>query len=833
MLEINAVNKYFHKGRKNQIHVINNTTLQLEDKGLVALLGPSGCGKTTLLNAIGGLDKIKSGSISINNQKISTRKISRVDKLRNSNIGYIFQDYKLIEHLSVYDNVAIVLKMKGIKDKSEIKEKVEYVLEKVGMLRYKKRPANMLSGGERQRVGIARAIVKSPNIILADEPTGNLDSKNTLEIMKIIKSISQERLVILVTHEQDLAKFYASRIIEIEDGRIVKDYENELNSELDYRQDSDFYLKDFSNHLYLEPSPIPEDSSQKQSSNFENNHVDIQVFSNQEVDLQLTIVIKNGNIYLKSENSTTKIEVVDENSSIEFIDDHYQKLEKQQAFNYQFDFDKLSCNTKKKNYASIFNLGTLIKNGFKRVIDFPILKKVLLAGFFLSAMFIMYSVSSIAATLTIDEQDFVDVNKSYISIQQGKVSVENYLQYEQLENINDILPGNSKITLSISLEKYYQTQNRKANITGSLTNLNQITEKDIVLGKMPETATEIAIDKMTLERALNDNDLFQMVGIMEVEDFLNKTIPVQYMDPFTIVGITDTSNPSIYIPSNSMINVIANNTQKAEDYYYGYYQEESSTEEIILDYNLYQNKINLTKGRFPINDYEVIVSTSNAEQMPLNKEINLKINDKKLTVVGYYDSSEGYSYYFVNPTMIKYQVINSSKTITVSTQNKAVVLEKLQDEKLNAKDCYEESRKDYLQQRKEDIKVTLSVSGIILLISLIEIFLMIRSSFLSRIKEIGIFRAIGVKRIDIYKMFAGEIIAITTLASVPGLLLMAYILSILSKIKYLTNYIMITPSLIIASFIFVYLFNLIIGLFPVYNTIRKRPAEILSRYDLD
>ena len=234
MITLKNVNKYFNKGKKNEVHVINNTSLTLDNTGLVALLGPSGCGKTTLLNTIGGLDKIKSGSIYIDDKKISSRCSYKVDKIRNLNIGYIFQDYKLIDNISVYDNVALVLKMIGIKDKKEIKTRVEYVLDKVGMLRYKRRPAAMLSGGERQRVGIARAIVKDPAIILADEPTGNLDSKNSLEIMKIIKSISKERLVILVTHEQDLAKFYASRIIEVSDGVIVKDYLNDVDEQLDY-----------------------------------------------------------------------------------------------------------------------------------------------------------------------------------------------------------------------------------------------------------------------------------------------------------------------------------------------------------------------------------------------------------------------------------------------------------------------------------------------------------------------------------------------------------------------------------------------------------------------
>lgn len=200
MVRLEKVNKYFNRRKKNEIHIINNTSLTFEDTGLVALLGTSGSGKTTLLNAIGGLDKVNKGKIYINGKKITRRRTYAVDKIRNLNIGYIFQDYKLIDNLSVYENVAMALRMIGVKDKKEIEKRVNYVLESVNMYRYRNRPAKMLSGGERQRVSIARALVKNPNIVIADEPTGNLDSKNSLEIMNIIKAISKEKLVILVTH---------------------------------------------------------------------------------------------------------------------------------------------------------------------------------------------------------------------------------------------------------------------------------------------------------------------------------------------------------------------------------------------------------------------------------------------------------------------------------------------------------------------------------------------------------------------------------------------------------------------------------------------------------
>lgn len=235
MIEISKVNKYFNRHRKNQIHVINNISLNMENTGLVALLGPSGSGKTTLLNAIGGLDKVQKGKIFINGKKISSKFTGKVDKIRNLNIGYIFQDYKLMENMSVYDNVALVLRMLGIKNKEEIKKRVYYCLEKVGMYRYKNRLAGMLSGGERQRVGIARAIAKAPDIILADEPTGNLDSKNSHEILSLFKELNEKEgvSILMVTHDSKIAS-YSSKLLYIKDGIIDRTIEREGLSQKEY-----------------------------------------------------------------------------------------------------------------------------------------------------------------------------------------------------------------------------------------------------------------------------------------------------------------------------------------------------------------------------------------------------------------------------------------------------------------------------------------------------------------------------------------------------------------------------------------------------------------------
>lgn len=809
MLSLKNVNKYFNRHRKNEIHVINNISLEFNDNGLVALLGPSGCGKTTLLNAIGGLDKIKSGKIYVNGKKISSKIDGKVDKIRNLNIGYIFQDYKLVDSMSVFDNVALVLTMLGIKDKNEVKNRVEYVLDKVGMLRYKRRPANMLSGGERQRVGIARALVKNPNIILADEPTGNLDSKNSLEIMKIIKSISKDRLVILVTHEVNLAKFYADRIIELKDGSIVKDYINKDKEDLDYAIDNNIYLKDFDKHDVIKD----EDKL-------------INIYLDDKDKIKLDIVVRNGNIYVNSK-SRDNVVVIDEDSNIELINDSYKKIQESDIDKYNFD---LKDDGKKKRYSSIFNPISLITNGFKKVFDYSFLKKLLLLGFILSGMFIMYSVSSIASTINVKDEDFVTMNKNYLSVNLNKIKVDDYLKYENLDSVNYIIPGNSSVNFSVNYNDYYQSINIKDILSGSLSDINLIKDSDIVYGTMPKEMNEVVVDKRSILSMFDETGYANMVGVKNVSDMIGREIKIDTMDAFVIVGIVDLGSPSIYMNRSNFINVLSNTKNNDTNMYIS---EEEIGNQKIYDYNLEVNDIVLKKGNYPVNDYEVIVNIKNSDTMPLNKYIDTKVNDKKLLVVGYYFSKDNMDAFLVNNNTVKYDLISKSKDMVLVSKDKDKTINEFRDMGLNIEDSYSVSRKKYIEGNKERVNTTLLVSGVILIISLVEVFLMIRASFLSRVKSVGIYRAIGVKKSDIYRMFYGEIIAITTIASVPGIILASYILKVLSNIKFLSKYFLVNFRIVLLSIIFVYIFNLIIGLIPVFNTIRRRPASILSRHDLD
>ena len=255
---------------------------------------------------------------------------------------------------------------------------------------------------------------------------------------------------------------------------------------------------------------------------------------------------------------------------------------------------------------------------------------------------------------------------------------------------------------------------------------------------------------------------------------------------------------------------------------------------MVYDYNLYLDDITLTKGRMPTNDYEVIVNKSKQYEMKLNKTIKTKVNGNELKVVGYYDSKTDKQDYLVNNNTVKYSLINKKEGLMIYPKDEAKVMDKFANEyKLNIINKYEKDRQTYIKEQKESIISSIIFAGVILAISLIEIYLMIRSSFLSRIKEIGVLRAIGVKKKDIYRMFLGEIISITTIASLPGLALMTYILSQISKISYVSRMFIVNFTTIGISALIIYLFNIIVGLAPLYKVLRKTPAQILARHDVE
>ena len=228
MIVLKEIEKIYQTKKSPQIVALKKINLTFESKGMVFITGKSGCGKSTLLNILGALDSCTSGSMIIENKNINEFTEKELDNYRNSYVGFVFQEFHVLNAYNVYDNIRLA---KELQQEKISEKELDAYLEKVSLTNLGKRKMNELSGGQKQRIAILRALIKNPRIILADEPTGNLDKINSKQIFEILKEISQEKLVIIVTHDLEAAQKYADRIIELKDGEIINDTKPTLNPE--------------------------------------------------------------------------------------------------------------------------------------------------------------------------------------------------------------------------------------------------------------------------------------------------------------------------------------------------------------------------------------------------------------------------------------------------------------------------------------------------------------------------------------------------------------------------------------------------------------------------
>ena len=307
MIKIRNIKKTFNPLSKNKNEVLKGVSIDFPDTGLVAIFGKSGSGKTTLLNIIGGLEKADSGEILFNDEKLNNNE----DKLRNKLIGYIFQNYYLEKNSTIVDIMHNQMIIAGYNDEKLIEERTKEVLELVDMYRFKNKRSDALSGGQKQRVAIARALIKGSDVILADEPTGNLDNENTIHVMEILKKISKTKLVVLVTHEQNLIRDYADTYIPLVDGLI--DYNLKVDTDINYEINK--------NNIYLNKDNYNE---------YKNQNINLKIYGNNNIDANIEIIndknkvfiLPNKNVEILNEFSEKKIiyEEEKEKSDIKLID---------------------------------------------------------------------------------------------------------------------------------------------------------------------------------------------------------------------------------------------------------------------------------------------------------------------------------------------------------------------------------------------------------------------------------------------------------------------------------------------------------------------------------
>ena len=540
MIRINGLHKFFNKGRQNEIHVINNVNLDLPEKGIVAIFGKSGCGKTTLLNVIGGLDKFAEGSVTVEHQNIR----EKTDDIRNKYIGYIFQNYNLNKEESCFDNVADALRLCGITDEQTIEARVMAALANVGMDKYAKRTPDTLSGGQQQRIAIARAIVKNPKIILADEPTGNLDEANTVMIMDLLKAIAKDHLVLLVTHEANLVDYYCDTVIELQDGKVINIKQNEAAN--------GFAARD-KNHIYL---------GELNRSDITDENAEIQYYGDApEQPIKLKIINNGGKVYVQID--TAKVQIIDEFSEIKLKEGVYEEKVNENSVSKEIDMSKLPPISGTR-FGHLFSFWSSVKSGY--IANFKNRKKgkkLLLAcmSMFAAVIVMMSTVFGSAFGDIINAKKAYNHNVFYVYTPNAEVSekLNKALKngdagIDYIRLTSDYPEGDSTVYFRTGTFETFSQLDWESNFTTNAVflDVSLTADLELVAGQKDNLATTDILISTKVADELLEKSTFGYIS--ERKDLIGLVSNMFVIDGKTprIAGIVKSNEPAIYLTELAM-----------------------------------------------------------------------------------------------------------------------------------------------------------------------------------------------------------------------------------------------------------------------------------------
>jgi len=810
MIKLSNIEKYFFKGRSNQNHVCNNINLEFENKGMVVILGNSGSGKTTLLNILSGMDKFNSGVLQFEDEVFEKYRSKKWDTLRKNKIGYIYQNYHLLKDLTVKDNIELVLKMYGLTDQEEIDKRIDHLLTTVGLREYEDRLAKQLSGGQQQRIAFARALSKDPQIILADEPTGNLDSKTTIELMNILKNISMTKLVIVVTHDQKLAEYFADRIINIENGEVVKDYKNETEHDLSILQEQIIYLKDY------EKSEL-----QSEGLNINKYHHKKTISSKFDIDL----IERNDTLYVNVDSdSPIKLKFINKDTEIEIKDES----SKNQEVKPMITVDPIQSELKTESKSAI-TFKDSFNYALKKINVLNVSGKLLYVILGFVGLIISVSVGMIGETYNV-EQQASEQNRNYITVMTDQMLYEDVLAIEEIDGIEQVMFISKKMDFTIETEKYYEI-NASIELKALPVDIRFFDEELLLYGTMPE-GYGIIIDKTLADQLISRYDIR---GLGSYEDVLecrlklqasgyDTDLPFDSALYFNITGIAEDNSESIWMAEELMYSLATSS---------------------LVDYQILGDKFEIVEGALPESFRDVMLHVESS--FIYNDEIPYEIG----ITTGEYGISGTYKYtdedkdfnlsrlIVTTAEFLKHEYY-ASKYLYQRNYKFLVYSTDIEQNIHDLKEMGYEAENSYLYEEEETriIKfdeniniLVLSISGLV--VSGVSIYFIMRSSLISRVYEVSVYRSLGASKNNVRKMFFVEILIATTLSSVIGYSLMTIlILQAESSIAGGINLVHYSPLSFMGGFLGLYVINVLFGLIPINSLLRKTPAEIMKKYDL-
>lgn len=777
MIRVEGLEKIFHKNSKKltEIHAIRQTSVAFEDTGLVCILGESGSGKTTLLNVIGGLEDFDQGEIQIDETKLKKYSYGKYEELRIGTLSYVFQNYMLLEEYTVEYNIRLALSPFDLSEE-EAKERTAYAMEKLGILKLQHKLVSQLSGGQKQRVSIARAIVRSPKVIFADEPTGNLDEVNTYAIMNILKKLSKERLILMVTHNRHLAACYADRVITISKGRIIEDIHNTEGGAMQRFYDANLYLGEYTKKVIRD------------------SNVELRIYGEPAQELILQVVWDKGKYYLQQANTGTECVILTNQSEMQMIDapmKHYEEIE-----DVDFTLPGLPA---RKRFIPWKLIGDISGSMFRALGRRQLYLKLI---FIICTLLLVLASASFFSVYQADKKAFISSDSHLVTVslkmdqpmgteifaEHRRQLCEKIAQADLGELVIDTnythLEGPkiySRAVLSFYGRTYTQLKLLSVNLTNhSIVPIDYLDSSAIIAGEMPKGSYEVVLDKWVADRILA-SDHFIFRSYHSYEDFIGAelaaTAQVDLGRPLVITGICDSGEPTVYMNKYLMLLLMrwperitygeTNLLQLIEEHIDQAGELErrmdSQYEEIILDCISY------------VSQFQIYTEDTGAV-MDFLQECREEFSEKAL----------GIDYY-----------------------------------------CKAEDQLDrYYEEQGELIKSITIAAVAIILLSVIIVYFTLQSYADSQKTSLMIYVILGIKRRNVILAYGAQLLRLMGYTILPVFVIGSVLIKVISRLKVLDIAIIyplhtVTGILVITIFLYI-----VLALLPVRRMLRKPPAHI-------
>ncbi len=815
MIRVSGLSKTYDRRSKTASQALYDISFDLPDTGFICIVGPSGCGKTSLLNAIGGLDTFDGGSVSTENLSKLRCGAKLTEAERNRSFGYIFQNYYLLPEYSAAYNVYLGLHSLKLSHKEKLQRVME-ALKAVDMDRFARRAVGELSGGQQQRVAIARALARGPKVIFADEPTGNLDEDNTMNICSLLRRISKNSLVVMVTHEERIARFFADRIITLEAGHLQSDSDS-------WRRGG---LSAGGNTLYTGDFKDTEAKAEGFSIRF--------LMEEDSPPVELTVLAQRDRIVIKLDDPRP-ITCGKAEEPPQIVEGLRPVLKLEELDNGAVDIPWKE-NSPQGKAGSGLPFSLLLQEA-RHLLQGKGIQRLGIWLFLvvLTALTVL-TVGDYLMVSSLDPEDFITTDSHILEIELERGEsletntlniqslISSYLEHLEASGLDfDYLPR-VPVSAEYTANSFLQMGSVSEILSGfSYVPLERLDEQTLILGRVPELSNEVVVDRWVLDALIERDGIIQN-GISDVSYFLGRELSYSKKNcSLTIVGICDCGEPDIFLSKAAIISLGTSGN------------EVISLSDLKKQFPGVYDNVSLALD-------ECIVVTNNAGISYADKVGGLFTANNKIgyTIKDAVEADTYASLVLANEALDPFLRSMMNSHFYIYCENKTAMKEYLssglpKDLDGNLQVSVTDKNSDAWEQYRSATSLRMDgrriVTFTVIALSMVMLYLLQRSRIQERIGMIAVYRLLGIPGRKLAAIFALECVLLSLASTLPTAALIWAFVAVMSNMPSFEMPFLLPWYAALGVCVGILLFHLLASLLPLYRLLRLPPARLAAKYD--